>query len=382
MRKRRYFLARLYKKYGNRILLFLKKKLFRGIDGCMPEVILVHTVGNLGDSICRIPAIYEIRRKYPFAKLILLTSPNYREHPGLKEILEKEKWIDDIIVYYYDEVNSIKSGCRFFYSLRHMNVSYFINLPYDVYRFRTGLKELLWAKLTGARFADGFQISIAPVYLKEQAYYERFPKEVERCLSLLPFSHSNNIKYPIHFTEEEKLSVESAFLENSLENEEVLVISFAGKGEAKRWEDEKFRKIISLWTKKYGSIILTGSASEYENGERMIHGIQKTYNFCGRFTLRESFYLLKKAKRVLSIDTGTGHQAAALGIPAVILMNARDIVNIWEPYGENIHVIRKELPCSPCISKDKKCKYGYPSRCMKGISVKEVWETVEKYLVL
>jgi hypothetical protein len=45
---------------------------------------------------------------YPEAKLTLVTSPGKRRIPGVREHLAGAPWLDDVVVYYSDEVRSLR----------------------------------------------------------------------------------------------------------------------------------------------------------------------------------------------------------------------------------------------------------------------------------
>lgn len=47
-------------------------------------------------------------------------------------------------------------------------------------------------------------------------------------------------------------------------------------------------------------------------------------------------------------DSGISHMAAALGLPTVAIFGPTDH-RVWSPRGEKVEVVRRGIPCSPCV---------------------------------
>ena len=110
----------------------------------------------------------------------------------------------------------------------------------------------------------------------------------------------------------------------------------------------------------------------------------KIYNSCGKFSLNESALLLKRAKLVVTNDTGLMHIAAAMRRPVISLWgNTVPAFGMYPYYGENYLASQsgtlpydiletKGLGCRPCS------KIGYVTcprghfKCMENISPAEV----------
>jgi heptosyltransferase-2 len=69
------------------------------------------------------------------------------------------------------------------------------------------------------------------------------------------------------------------------------------------------------------------------------------------------------------------HVATAVGAPVVALFGSTDHIATG-PLGEGDVVVRKEVPCSPCLK--RVCPTDH--RCMELITVDEVEEIVSKKL--
>jgi len=137
-------------------------------------------------------------------------------------------------------------------------------------------------------------------------------------------------------------------------------------------------------------IILLGGPEDRDAGNEIVAADPaKVYNACGKFNLNESADLVKRAKVVVSNDTGLMHIAAAFKKPIVSLWgNTTPEMGMFPYYGFNnlnqnvsqLSVIMevKDLGCRPCS------KIGYHKcprkhfRCMNDISVAAIAEQVQR----
>jgi len=137
-------------------------------------------------------------------------------------------------------------------------------------------------------------------------------------------------------------------------------------------------------------VILLGGPDDRDEGNEIAAACPgKVYNACGKFNLTESADLVKRAKVVVSNDTGLMHIAAAFKKPIVSLWgNTTPWLGMFPYYGFNDLTTNiapllaieevQGLSCRPCS------KLGYARcpkkhfRCMNDIDVKQVAADVEK----
>ncbi|MBC8033625.1 MAG: glycosyltransferase family 9 protein [Chitinophagaceae bacterium] len=128
-------------------------------------------------------------------------------------------------------------------------------------------------------------------------------------------------------------------------------------------------------------VVLLGGKEDQENGIA-ISAVDpvKIYNACGKFSLHESADIIKKAKVVITNDTGLMHIAAAFKKPVVSLWgNTVPAFGMYPYYGINFlshqpdapfDVLEvKNLHCRPCSKIGyQKCPLGH-FKCMERIEV-------------
>ncbi|KAA3615503.1 MAG: hypothetical protein DWQ05_14220 [Calditrichaeota bacterium] len=98
-------------------------------------------------------------------------------------------------------------------------------------------------------------------------------------------------------------------------------------------------------------------------------------NLQGKLSLQETAGVIEKSTLVIGNDSGPAHIAAALGVPTYVLFGASNISKN-KPIGKNVHVLTKDLPCSPCQYTDRweKCTDW---RCMAAISANWVFDRIK-----
>ena len=367
------------KKFTISILLFPKLKVLlftNKYSELEPKTIIIYKLGSIGDVICSVPAMYIVRRKFPKSKLILLTAT--AEGVSASKVLKNVQWIDEIISYDVKAMHNIHDLLKFIKYCRSRGFDYLINMPEVATTFKTQLRNLLFFKTIGIKAADGFYISELKWWPHVQMKYINRPKEVLRLVNALPFKHDGKIEYDLGVSDKDKIYVDKYLQKIKFEDKNnLLAISFSGKGDSQKWSLDNFAKIAKLWvTKRRGKVVVVGGKNDIIGAEYILKDIPHSqgYNLAGVFTIQESLVLLQHIKIMLGIDTGTAHMAASVDARAVIIFTAYDFPNQWEPYGSNIIILRKDLDCSPCLSKN--CKYGFPAKCMQAITVEEVWKAL------
>ncbi len=85
--------------------------------------------------------------------------------------------------------------------------------------------------------------------------------------------------------------------------------------------------------------------------------------------------VIEGCKLYIGNDSGISHLASALGIPTIAIFGPTD-PKVWSPRGENVSVIKKEIPCSPCPEERfLQCKDPI---CLKGIEEEEVINAIKR----
>jgi heptosyltransferase II len=149
-------------------------------------------------------------------------------------------------------------------------------------------------------------------------------------------------------------------------------------GSAKCWLPERYVNLAKdLIRNKKAWIILFGSPAEeklnFEIASKINH--PNLLNYTGKTSITQMAGLLSVCRLLVTNDTGTMHVAAAVKTPIIAIFGPTDPVTT-PPFGNNHVIIRKDISCSPCLKRT--CPTDH--RCMKSISVEEIYKECEKYL--
>ena len=151
----------------------------------------------------------------------------------------------------------------------------------------------------------------------------------------------------------------------------------------KRWPVHKWKEFCE---KIDHPVILLGGKEDTEAGNEIaaVDSI-KIYNACGKFSINESADLVRKAKVVVTNDTGLMHIAAAYKRPIISLWgNTVPSFGMYPYYGDasipNSRFQVSKLWCRPCSKIGyNKCPLGH-FNCMEKIQADEVISKVKARL--
>ncbi|MFA5084209.1 MAG: glycosyltransferase family 9 protein [Candidatus Paceibacterota bacterium] len=363
--------------------------LWPGKISVAPEKICVYRIGNIGDIICAIPALIAVRRAYPGAEITLLTSTG-RKGIGAKELISNAWFLNKIWVYYFDEINSPGDKIRFIKKIRAEKFDLWIELPPDHIKFGILLRNMVFAKLGGARKAIGFELSVLTCWARVQWESFFFEDDVSRLVNLLKrwglpagrqgVSAGDKIEYDLPVPEEAKVSALRIIQDNKM-NSAVLFGLAPGAGyEANQWPLDNFVKTGKFILKKYPNsrIIVFGGPGDSEKGDYLKDkiGSNSVINLCGKLSLLEGAFIINKLKLMVANNTGLMHMAAMAGKNVITIFSAAEFDGKWFPHGEKAKVLVKKIPCEGCYY--KKCPYNY--QCIRSITPEEVGNEIVKII--
>ncbi|MCX5758873.1 MAG: glycosyltransferase family 9 protein [Candidatus Hydrogenedentes bacterium] len=324
--------------------------------------ILVVRLGNLGDIVVALPAFHALRRRFPKARLVLLTSPTYRGVPGADDVLADDPTFDDSIVYYADESRRAGFLKELRVRLRRESFDLTIMLPDDLSRFRNLARHLLLLAAAGQRRLIGFQL-VAPGQFRLG--------QVARLMGLVaPLGITEVEPFPwIRVSDERRATVRQRWPERA--GSPTIAMQCGAKRPANRWMPGRFIEAgRALIAEHSAHILLTGGPGERALTDEIARGIGNgCQSVAGETSVADLATLLERCALLISNDTGTMHVAAAMGTPVVAIFSARDHPFRWYPYGNRHTVLRHDVPCSPCLQ--DVCPLAEPI-CLTAITVEQV----------
>ena len=160
-----------------------------------------------------------------------------------------------------------------------------------------------------------------------------------------------------------KLGIPKTFC--SSKNHECDIVLINGSNSALRWLRKRYphmkELVESMPDKKF---ICVGNKGEGITADNVV-------DLTGKLELNKVIELIKTAKLVIASDSGLSHVAGALGVPTIVLFGFTDPIKC-KPLGDHIHIIRKDLPCSPCQYNQNTWVNCKDWKCIKEITPESI----------
>jgi heptosyltransferase-2 len=140
---------------------------------------------------------------------------------------------------------------------------------------------------------------------------------------------------------------------------------------AKRWPAERFAAVADMLAERAGaSVVLVGAGSESDISEEVAGRMRaRAFVLTGRTDLAQTAAVLRASDLLVTNDTGPAHVAAAVGCPVVVVFGPTN-PSTTRPFSESAQVVRRPPDCAPCMLRD--CPIDH--RCMTAVTAEEVFE--------
>ena len=299
----------------------------------------------LGDAIMTTPAISNLIKQYPHAKIIMLGSYVSTQALGRFENVER------IIV---DETK--KSGNRY---INLMKLAHSIGQVDLAISFRRSFSS---------RFMMFF------VNAKHKANYRRLQKEqIHQAIRYNDFL--NMVLKTSYETPDLKLNFSAfAYVKPTLG-----LNPGATYGSAKRWYPDEFAKVAIEKSKTHDIVIFGGPgetniAQDIENILKK-QGVTNYQNLAGKTSIPELIEKIAGLDLFVTNDSGPMHIAAAFKVKTYAIFGPTRFkeTNAWN--NPNEHIITKNLECAPCMKRT--CPLGHHD-CMKLITAQDVLKVMDE----
>ncbi len=366
---------------GNGCITCLKLCLFpRKISPSLSRI-LIFKVGHIGDVVCAIPAMRGVREYFQNAHITLLTSTWQPNMIGAREIIGKEKFINEIIYYSPDDIKTFSGKLRLINKLRRNKHECFIEFSEESSSLKRIIRNMVFAKIIGCTYAIKPKFSNIKYFRKIQGRFIKFSNESERLLKIL---NENGIRRPrieygfnIDNYEIENIN-KKLFMGDIKKNEKTyVVVHMWSKFECNRWPINNFKEVIRNLTNSNVTVVLTGNEeTKLLAKEVKMLDTSNIIDATAKTTIRELIVLLSMCDLLISLDTGIIHIASLVGTPAVGIYSARDLAEKWYPYGSNNVIFRKSIDCEGCMTDI--CPYS--NKCINMVSAEEVFCAVSELI--
>lgn len=150
----------------------------------------------------------------------------------------------------------------------------------------------------------------------------------------------------------------------------------------KMWPEKHWLKLIERATNAGFSVLLPcGNAEEKSTAERLAAPFQQAFAL-PRLSLSEIARIMDKAVAAVCCDTGLGHLAGLLNLPAISFYGPTDAQLIGTKGENQQHIIasNNDYGCSPCYKKSCQFENSDTSACMESFQPETVWKNLQSIL--
>jgi ADP-heptose:LPS heptosyltransferase len=348
----------------------------------MPTNILIYRVGHLGDIVCSMPSMVALRKRFPKARITLLTNKSENSAPDAEKILAGNDFLDEIITYDSSRVRNLRYLYKLIISLSQKKFDSVVYLPISATTKRRLFRDYLIFKLFVSRNVFGFSypkpISKSMVHCSSFPFYNN---ETERLLSAIaPIGIDTlNIEYRLPIRDADREFVDNLWRINNIDfSSDVIAISPASKFQSKTWSLDRFIEVIDYLSESYkATIVLIGGASEVGAGE-YISGRSKypIVNLISKTNFMQSAVALSKCRLFIANDCGPVHLAAAVRTPVIGIYASVHYPGAWHPWGDIHTVLRNDnVSCRFCFK-----EYCSHKTCLESIDSDVVINACNKHL--
>lgn len=328
----------------------------------MKKKIFITTGGGIGDLIMFTPALRRLKEIWPQCTIIFMTI---------------DKTVDVINrIPYIDKVVCIKRG-RFLGRYRVLpdlwgsDVVIFTDwqphiLPFSwLFRIKTRagiprqghpLTHCLTHPLVNNVFKSTRYAAQTNAMIFSEALGISIDGDMTRCDVSIPGSKT-------------RLEVNQLLASINLnEHEKFLLLTPFASFDRRNWDVKEAKKFIQMVEAKWKiPVVVTGIANDEQ-----IHSMNSKYSLFNRTTILQLIELIRRAKCVVTPDSGPMHIAGALNT-YVISLFSKDLPSRWAPK-RNCSPIYLNYECSPCDDNTaRQCK---TVKCMKNITAEMVFDTL------
>jgi heptosyltransferase-2 len=345
---------------------------FREVDR-----VLVLSPNWLGDAIMALPAIGDVRRRFPRARLMVAARRSiaslFTMSPHVNEVIPLD-WSGGL--------SAQRSRRADIAALRSLGAEVAVLLPNSfasAWLVRRARIHERWGYATDLRRPLLSRAVRRPAIRVHQAeYYRRLLKG----LGIENGPLDSQLNVPPHALDSARDLLQAAGWE--ARRQYVVMAPGAAYGGAKRWPAEHFAEVATrLARERAVRCVLVGSAAD-TLVTRWVRTLVPSdtsagvLDLAGLTTLDSLGGVMARASACVSNDSGAMHLAAAVGVPLVALFGPtreRETAPLAR-HGRRVEVVINHVWCRPCMLRE--CPLDH--RCMKGLSPERVFAVVAEML--
>jgi heptosyltransferase-2 len=344
------------------------------VNGKKVRKIAIFQTSFIGDSVLTTPLIKKTAKLFPDSKIVVITRPQ------TDDIFRPMKEVDEIILNDKKGWNKIAGIWKTAQAIQKAGVD-IILVPHRSFR------SALIGWLSGVPVRIGFTSSEGWFLYTKTVPFSWMIHDAERNLSLLQGIVKEKFtaeKLNMRYTPSAEENVARLMKDFNLEGKTLVGIHAGSAWPTKCWPMDYFVKLITRLQTEMGVkvVLVGGGQKDADLGEKICQLSEgHAANLCGKTSLADLMALMEHFKLFITNDSGPMHIATAFGVPTLGIFGPTTRELGFFPYGSDNRVIEvKGLDCRPCaLHGGKKCPKGH-FKCMRLITVDDVFNTVKEML--
>jgi heptosyltransferase-2 len=340
-----------------------------------PAGVLVVAPNWLGDAVMALPAIADVKRASPSARLTVAA------RRSVAEVFRLASFVDALVALgwsgrWWQRTLFDRDAAQ----LRELESELAILLPNSFASAwlvkRAGVADR-WGYASDMRAPLLSRAVSRPAGSMHQgAYYQHLTRELG--------IDSGPLEPVVTVPEAVRLAARTFLVERGWHGSAPLVVFAPGAayGTAKRWLPRYVANVVSMLVRmRSATCVLVGSRADSTTTRQIVGYLEsaatsQVIDVTGDTTLETLAGLLGIAQACVSNDSGAMHLAAAVGTPVVALFGP---TNEYETspltrHGRQSAVLTHRVWCRPCMLRE--CPLDH--RCMKGITPDRVFDTLTR----
>lgn len=320
----------------------------------------------LGDAVMALPAIADVRRAAPDARIVAAA------RPAVAPLFALVPEVDDTMVLGRASLGDVGSWRAIGAELTDRGFDTALVLPNSIHSalipFRAGIAQR-WGYGSALR-ARLLSRAIARSSTMHQVDYYR---HLVRALGF-----ENGSSEPRIRVSDDARAAGGALLREIGWNGQTPFVALApgaAYGSAKRWPPESFAELASTLSADGVGCVMIGGAADAPTAAEIERRCPAVANAVGRTDLPTLAGLLLHCRALVTNDSGAMHLAAAAGVPVTAVFGPTN-EHETRPVGAAHVVVTHSVWCRPCMLRE--CPIDH--RCMRGVRVATVLDAARRTL--
>lgn len=378
------------------IVVFLFPKSFER-RSTPPKHIFVYRTGGLGDFLFGVPALWQLRRTYPQARITLVTALalTARHRARITSYVGNSSgapWLDFVRGTHVDNIIFLASVAPSYLwtVIRPLvmqdkpDLTFILSYPGESFIPLAKKIMLLWLVGAGCSALYGWRRNISySIYRRYHAKWGLVRNKVTGPLEaisefkfLSPLQESE-LEFNLNVPDAARRWAEG-FTRSLSPSGLVILIAPGAIQPHKPWPEENYTLVVKRILDIYPHVhvVVVGTKVDRSIGLRMQNAIisDRFHTLADELPIENTAALMSVATCLITNDGGAAHLATAIHCPVITIGNGIEEPGTVDPWFSRDLVVRHIVSCSPCYSEEF-CPEGH-SNCVRRVPTAAVIELI------